>query len=483
MYEEPGQPRQQQAGQAAPAGAHPGYAGGLEAMYGGGSMRGSAAELGANDTAPESGDGSYIAFNQTREADAASAEQPQLPEQDTGANKTAQQSTQVPHTLAHSTAEEERDVGVARGNDTGMTPEPENAGLADNTGLEDTELTTGVSPDPELMNNSTASADGVSSVYSEMQSAAEDNPSTGSHDISEEPVVPEGDPARDSIDAEAEDPPATLSARLAARGKGETATLEQDEPVQQGGDSGVPESALSDASEDEVLHVPRQGTMPEPPEETEDSPVTAAAEIPLQVDEQDPAEGGVEGGMQPDPSVEEEENGGARREAAAAARRERVPLIGKVLGKMRWPEEGPSRPRGSTEEVQRTGAVGASERGATGSGKAGGVTGPASEADRVTETTDSSATPEKAGEEEVLFSEVVEDSGEEPSDGRTEILDSPAVPEEEEEPVSEKVDKDSGEGNNDSTGDDSGVEASGEMPPGRREADESPSVEHIKDEL
>ena len=39
--------------------------------------------------------------------------------------------------------------------------------------------------------------------------------------------------------------------------------LDQNEPMQQGGDSGVTESALSDASEDDIIHLPRQGTMPE----------------------------------------------------------------------------------------------------------------------------------------------------------------------------------------------------------------------------
>ena len=45
----------------------------------------------------------------------------------------------------------------------------------------------------------------------------------------------------------------------------------------------------------------------------EDNIVTAAAEIPLQVDEQDPAEEGVEGSMQLDPSKEGEEDGSTSR--------------------------------------------------------------------------------------------------------------------------------------------------------------------------
>lgn len=445
-------------------------------------MRGSAAKLGANDSVPESGDGGNLASSRTVAPDAASTEQPQLPDRDMGANKTAWQSGQVPDVLAGGTAQEQTDSSAAGANYTDINPEPENAAVTNNSGLEDTEPTTGISPDPELMNNSTPPVGRVSSLDSDASSAAEDAPSIGLQDMSEEPVMPEGGPALESIGAEGEDPPAILS----ARGEGETMPEEQNEPMQQGGDSGVTESALSDTSEDDILHLPRQGTMPEPPEEVEDSTVTAAAEIPLQVDEQDPAEEGVEGSMQLDPS-KEEDDGGTSREAPAAARRERVPLIGKVLGKIRWPEEGPSRPRGSTEEVQRTGGVGASERGATGSGMAGGLTGPTSEQGRVTETTDSSAALEKESKEEVPVSEVVEDSDEEASDRRTEATDSPIVPEEEGESVSQAVDRDGGvdtaSEDSNRTGDDSGTDTSEDMHPGHREADASASVEHMKDEL
>ena len=159
----------------------------------------------------------------------------------------------------------------------------------------------------------------------------------------------------------------------------------------------------------------------------------------------------------------------------------------KVLGKMRWPEEGPSRPRGSTEEVQRTGGVGSSERGATGSGMAGGLTGPTSEQGRVTETTDSSAAPEKESEEEVPVSEVVEDIDEEASDRRIEATESPQSLRRKKNlsqaGSGQRGGEDTSSGDSHRMGDDSETDTSEEMHPGHGEADASASVEHMKDEL
>ena len=480
VYEEHGQPRQQQAGQDEPTGAHPGYAGGAEAMYGGGSMRGNVASSEPNITLSDSSGGGDSASNQTAAPEAASNGQRQWPDQNMGANEVAGQSTQVPDMLDRGTAHEQTEIGVAEGSVTDMSSKSKNAGIADIPGLKDTELTTGKSSDPELISDSIPSVGGNPSIDSDTQPAAEDIASTVLQDMSKEPVVPDERPARESIDAEGEDAPATGS----AGGEGETTPLEQDVAMQQGGDIDVTESALSDTPEDEAVYLPRQGTMPEPPEEIEDSTVTAAAETAPQEDQQDQAEKGVGEMLQPDPPTGEEDSD-ASREAAAPTRRDRAPLSGKVLGRMRWPEEGPSRPRGSTEEVQRTGGVGSSERGATGSGRAGALTGQASGRDRVTETTDSSAMPEKEREEEIPVSEAEEGTDEETRDRMTEATDSPALPEEEEEPVSEAMDSGEGtaSGNVDLMGDDSGTEAQEGLPPGHREADESAPVEHMKDEL
>ena len=71
VYEEPGsakalgepQGQAQQEGQ--PSGAHPGYAGGMEAMYGGGSMVRELGDAAANDTAAPESHGQHASFNES----------------------------------------------------------------------------------------------------------------------------------------------------------------------------------------------------------------------------------------------------------------------------------------------------------------------------------------------------------------------------------------------------------------------------------
>lgn len=476
VYEDPGQPQQQQAGQAEATGAHPGYAGGLEAMYGGGSMRGSGESLGANDTMPDSSEGGDPAVNQTAAHDAASTEQFQRPDQEIAAMDTYQQATQDPEVLDGAAAHEQQNISVTGEGDMGVRHEAKN----NTQRLEEAELITGISPDAEPENASTPVAGTVSSDDSDPPSAvsaAEALPSADSGDKADEPFAAEGDPLLDSTIAE-DVSPGVDSAGVDR----EPLPLGQEEPLQQENEPGIADSALSDISEAEVVYLPRQGTMPEPPEEVEDSTVTPAADTPLQEDQQ--AEKGIEGSMQLDPPIVEED-GSASRDAAAAPSRERVPLIGKVLGKMQWPEEGPSRPRGGTEEVQRTGGVGSSERGATGSGKAGSVTGQASGGDRVSDTIDSPAVPEA----EVPVSEVLKDSDGESRNSMTEATDSLALSEEAEELVPGALDDDGPEsiasGNIDLIGEDDEAATSEQMPvpSSHKEPDDSASEVHMKDEL
>ena len=465
MYEEPAQPRQQQAGQAEATGAHPGYAGGLEGMYGGGSMRGSGDSVGANDTLPDSSEGGNPAVNQTVAPEAASEEQPQRPDQDTAALNTSPQATQDPAVLYGAVAHEQHNISLAgEGGDMGATER-----------LEEAELITGISPGPESVNASRTAAGTVSSDDSDLPPAVSEAEPLPSADEAEE-VAAESQPSLNSRVPEVED------AFPAAGVDRESLLPEQEEPTQQGNGSGIADSAMSDMSEDEVIHLPRQGTMPEPPEEVEGSTITPAPDTPLQEDQQ--LEEGVEGSTQLDYPVEEED-GNAGREAAAAPSRDRVPLLGKVLGKMRWPEEGPSRPRGSTEEVQKTGGVGLSERGATGSGKAGSVTGQASGSDSGSETTDSPAAPE----DDVPVSQGPEESDGESRDIVTEDTDSPAPSEKEEEPVLGALDDDGAEssaaGIIDLMGEDDEAATPEQVPvsPSEKDTDDPGFGGHTKDEL
>ena len=441
-------------------------------MYGGGSMRGSGDSLGSNDTMPDSSEGGVPAVNQTAAPEAVSAEQPQQPDQEIAASETSQQATQDAAAPDEAAA---HNASVAVEGDMGIRHEPKN----NTQSSEEAELITGISPDPELVNASTPEAGAVSSDDSDTLSAAESLPSADSEGEADKPAAAESDPSVDSTATEVEDVSPEVDSVGVDR---KLPRLDQEEPMQQGNSSGNVDSALSDMSEDEVVHLPRQGTMPEPPEEVEDSSVTPAADIPLQEDQQ--AEAGDEGSMQLD-SPTEEEDGSASREAAAALSRNRVPLIGKVLGKMRWPEEGPSRPRGSTEEVQRTGGVGSSERGATGSGKAGCVTGQVSGGDRVSDTIDSPAVPE----EELSVSEGLEESDGKSRGSMTEATDSPALSEEGEEPLSEAVDEHDGEtsaaGIIDLMGEDDKAAASEQVPvsTSHNDTDDSASGGHTKDEL
>lgn len=411
VYEEPAQPKQQAEpqGQAQregrPTGAHPGYEGGLEGIYGGGSLLGNVAGAGANATvAPEASEaGSNGSLPQGSQQE---AQQPG--EDDAPASNVTQaaESMEVPEPEA---APEQGGIHMPEA-DAGNVSEPEETLTAEASNAEEAVSAAAISAGgigtESAIAEEPAEEPVASSIPNNMASAPAADTSEDVEESSSNSELPRAD--TDPEDAQAEVPAGSAP---------DAADLDQADDVQQGQHGDMLEDDMPVAAEEESPHLPREGTLPDAALESEEVPEIAAEGIAAQEEQQKEGLLGRLQQQQLKQTVLRDADGldedDLRAAAAVRADEEKRTSIFERVDPVRWPEEGPSRPNRDEETVQLSGGVGMSGEGtAAGSEGVGGSTGKAADSAMVTGNTDSNTVPEMGLSEELLTQQLEgEDDG------------------------------------------------------------------------
>ena len=311
VYDEPasakplGEPQEQALQEGQPSGAHPGYAGGMEAMYGGGSMVGKLGDAAANNTTAPESHGQHVSFGES----VPSSSQPETHDgmqEETNAPVDLQEAVEDPGILQPAAAAKQTDIRVAEA-DADRPDEPEGELTAD---LEDAALEDSV-PVP----------------------AATD---------AEEAEMPAGIGRHAPVDGRPED---GKEEAVAGTGDQDTRPLMQPEPAK------TEESTLAPAAEETEPSLLRDGTPPAAVPESGDNiskPGDNNSMQQLQA-EDSMVEQGQQSEAQEASGVGEGQDGPAALERGGQNSEELPDL---------QPEQGASHPEGSAEEALASGGVG-----------------------------------------------------------------------------------------------------------------------------